>query len=121
MNPDACCGFRKVEPLARALDGFDAWISGRKRFQADTRSTLQAFEADGARIKLNPLANWSASELLGYIREHDLPPHPLVAKGYPSIGCTPCTTPVAEGEDPRAAIGAAWARRSAASISARMR
>jgi phosphoadenosine phosphosulfate reductase len=102
MDPDACCGFRKVEPLARALGGFDAWISGRKRFQADTRSALQAFEADGERIKLNPLATWSASELLAYIRQHDLPPHPLVAKGYPSIGCTPCTTPVAEGEDPRA-------------------
>lgn len=102
IDPDACCDFRKVRPLARALEPFDCWISGRKRFQASTRASLQAFEADGARIKLNPLATWSAGALLAYIREHDLPPHPLVDRGYPSIGCTPCTTPVAEGEDPRA-------------------
>jgi phosphoadenosine phosphosulfate reductase len=101
-DPDACCGFRKVEPLARALEPFGAWISGRKRYQATTRTALQAFEADGTRLKLNPLAEWSAPDLLTYLRTHDLPPHPLVARGYPSIGCTPCTTPVAEGEDPRA-------------------
>lgn len=101
-HPDACCHFRKVEPLARALEPFDAWISGRKRFQAATRNVLPTFEADGPRLKLNPLADWSASDLVSYLRSHRLPPHPLVARGYPSIGCTPCTTPVAEGEDPRA-------------------
>jgi phosphoadenosine phosphosulfate reductase len=102
VDPDACCDFRKVQPLARALQPFACWISGRKRFQATTRAAMQAFEIEGERVKLNPLAQWSAGELLAYIRDHDLPPHPLVAKGYPSIGCTPCTTPVAEGEDARA-------------------
>ncbi|MFO1148381.1 MAG: phosphoadenylyl-sulfate reductase [Alsobacter sp.] len=101
-DADACCGFRKVEPLARALEPFDLWISGRKRFQAATRSALQPFEADGERLKLNPLADWSASDCVAYLRAHDIPPHPMVALGYPSIGCSPCTTPVAEGEDPRA-------------------
>jgi phosphoadenosine phosphosulfate reductase len=101
-DPDACCGFRKVEPLEQALDGFDAWISGRKRFQAGTRAALPTFEADGTRIKVNPLASWTASDVLAYLARHDLPRHPLVARGYPSIGCAPCTTPVAEGEDPRA-------------------
>jgi phosphoadenosine phosphosulfate reductase len=101
-DADACCGFRKVEPLARALEPFDLWISGRKRFQAATRTALQPFEADGARLKLNPLADWSAGDCIAYLRAHDIPPHPLVAKGYPSIGCAPCTTPVAEGEDSRA-------------------
>ena len=101
-NPDACCGFRKVEPLERALVPFSAWISGRKRFQAATRAALPAFEADGDRLKLNPLASWTAPDLLAYLRDHDIPPHPMVARGYPSIGCTPCTTPVEEGEDGRA-------------------
>jgi phosphoadenosine phosphosulfate reductase len=101
-DPDACCGFRKVEPLERALEGFDAWISGRKRFQAGTRAALKMFEPDGARIKVNPLASWTASDVLAYLARNDLPRHPLVARGYPSIGCAPCTTPVAEGEDPRA-------------------
>lgn len=101
-DPDSCCAFRKVEPLERALDGFDAWINGRKRFQAGTRAGLPVFEADGGRIKVNPLATWSASDIVGYLARHDLPRHPLVARGYPSIGCAPCTKPVEEGEDQRA-------------------
>ncbi len=101
-NPDLCCRIRKVEPLGRAVVGFDAWFTGRKRFQTEGRAELPLFEADGPRIKVNPLADWSAAELIAYAEEHDLPPHPLVAKGYPSIGCVPCTDRVLPGEDSRA-------------------
>ncbi len=91
-----------MQPLARALDGYDAWITGRKSFQTATRSRVPLFEAEGDRVKVNPLVGWSATDLLDYIRAADLPPHPLVAKGFPSIGCLPCTSRVAPGEDPRA-------------------
>ncbi len=101
-DPDRCCDIRKVQPLARALDGYDAWITGRKIFQTATRSRVPLFEAEGDRVKVNPLVGWSASDILDYIRAADLPPHPLVAKGFPSIGCLPCTSRVAPGEDPRA-------------------
>jgi phosphoadenosine phosphosulfate reductase len=101
-NPDLCCQIRKAEPLERALDGIDAWFTGRKRFQNAQRAALRLFEADGARIKVNPLASWSIVELKAYAERHDLPEHPLVAKGYPSIGCVPCTSRVAVGEDQRA-------------------
>jgi phosphoadenosine phosphosulfate reductase len=102
-DPDRCCALRKTAPLHRALMGFDAWISGRKRHQASTRATLPLFEGDGAgRIKINPLAGWSAEDLAAYRVEHDLPSHPLVAEGYPSIGCRPCTSRVLPGEDARA-------------------
>jgi phosphoadenosine phosphosulfate reductase len=101
-DPDACCVIRKVAPLDRALRRWPVAISGRKRVQASTRSALQIFEADGERLRVNPLAHWSAEDLRGYMDAHDLPRHPLVAKGFRSIGCLPCTTPVAEGEDDRA-------------------
>lgn len=101
-DTDACCNVRKVLPLARALKGFDAWISGRKRFQSATRAALPVFEAEDGRVKVNPLANWTVADILEYAKLHDLPPHPLVAEGYPSIGCLPCTDKVAPGEDPRA-------------------
>ena len=102
-NPDGCCYLRKTLPLRRALDGFTASITGRKRHQAATRAALPLFEADGTRhLKINPLANWTADEVRAYFTRHDLPRHPLVARGYPSIGCAPCTTPVAPGEDARA-------------------
>ena len=101
-NPDLCCRIRKIEPLSRAIKGFDAWFTGRKRFQTSARSALPLFEADGHRIKVNPLAEWSAPDLIAYAEEYDLPPHPLVAKGYPSIGCVPCTDRVLPGEDQRA-------------------
>jgi phosphoadenosine phosphosulfate reductase len=101
-NADLCCHIRKTEPLQRALSGMDAWFTGRKRFQSDVRSRLTLFEADGARIKVNPLANWAAADLKAYALKHDLPEHPLVARGFPSIGCVPCTTKVAAGEDARA-------------------
>nr|WP_172972108.1 phosphoadenylyl-sulfate reductase [Roseibium aquae] len=101
-DTDACCHIRKVLPLERVLGGFSAWISGRKRHQSNTRAVLDVFEAEGGRIKVNPLAAWSADDVLSYAKTHDLPPHPLVAQGYPSIGCLPCTSKVAPGEDPRA-------------------
>lgn len=101
-DPDACCVIRKVAPLDRALARWRVVITGRKRFQATTRAGLAVFEAAGDRLKVNPLAGWSAQALREYITEHALPPHPLVAQGYPSIGCRPCTTRVAPGEDPRA-------------------
>lgn len=101
-DPDGCCRIRKVLPLARALEGYDAWISGRKRFQASTRGSLPAFEAEGRRMKVNALCDWSAADILAHIANHDLPRHDLVARNYPSIGCIPCTSPVRPGEDPRA-------------------
>ena len=101
-DTDACCHIRKVLPLDRALDGFDGWITGRKRFQGGDRLRLQVVEQGETQIKFNPLANWTKAELDAYAAEHDLPPHPLVAFGYPSIGCWPCTAPVEEGGDTRA-------------------
>ncbi len=101
-DPDQCCEIRKVRPLGRALEGYEAWITGRKRFQSSTRANLPLFEAEGERIKINPLAGWDATRLLAYLDEHKLPRHRLVAKGYPSIGCIPCTSVVRPGEDSRA-------------------
>lgn len=101
-DTDSCCDIRKVLPLERALEPYSVLISGRKRYQASTRAKLDVFEADGTRLKVNPLVDWSASDLSTYMDVNELPRHPLVAKGYPSIGCWPCTTKVAPGEDPRA-------------------
>ncbi len=101
-STDACCTLRKVVPLERALGGFDAWITGRKRFQSATRAALPVWEAAGDKVKVNPLANWTRADLDAYVAEHDLPPHPLVRHGYPSIGCWPCTRPVDQGSDERA-------------------
>ena len=103
-DSDACCNLRKTRPLQTALRGYDGWITGRKRFQSGTRAALEFFEAeDGTeRLKLNPLAHWRPEDVRTYLEENALPRHPLVAQGYPSIGCAPCTSPVAAGEDPRA-------------------
>ena len=101
-DPDRCCEIRKVRPLAEAIAGYDAWITGRKGFQSAQRATLPLFEAEGDRVKVNPLVAWSASDVLAYIAEAGLPRHPLVAKGFPSIGCLPCTSAVRPGEDERA-------------------
>lgn len=103
-STDACCDLRKTVPLQNALKDFDGWITGRKRFQAGTRAAMEFFEVeDGTgRIKINPLAHWAPEDVRAYMDENRLPRHPLVAKGYPSIGCAPCTSPVKEGEDPRA-------------------
>jgi len=101
-DTDACCEIRKVIPLDRALGEFDAWITGRKRFQGGDRLNLSVVERSEDKIKFNPLANWGKADLDAYTAEHELPAHPLVAQGFPSIGCWPCTQPVAEGEDQRA-------------------
>ena len=101
-NPDACCAFRKVVPLERALGGFEAWFNGRKRFHGESRSALPVVEADGTRVKFNPLANIPADELKSYFERHDLPRHPLQALGFSSIGCMPCTSRTRQGEGVRA-------------------
>ncbi|MGB8277731.1 MAG: phosphoadenylyl-sulfate reductase [Methylovirgula sp.] len=101
-DPDRCCEIRKVIPLAKALNGYEAWITGRKRFQTVTRAALPLFEAEGERVKVNPLAGWAQSRLEAYFEMHGLPRHELVKKNYLSIGCIPCTSPVKPGEDARA-------------------
>jgi phosphoadenosine phosphosulfate reductase len=103
-DPDLCCHIRKTEPLAEELDGFAAWITGRKRFQGGLRTGLETIEPDPStgRLKLNPLAAWDPSRVEAYRVEHDLPAHPLLARGYRSIGCAACTRPTREGEDSRA-------------------
>jgi phosphoadenosine phosphosulfate reductase len=100
-DPDACCALRKVRPLDKALQGFDAWITGRKRFQTATRAELPAIERTGKGFKINPLIDWAQPELQAYVRERNLPVHPLVADGYLSIGCMPCTRRVQAGESYR--------------------
>ncbi|MGH6760721.1 MAG: phosphoadenylyl-sulfate reductase [Phyllobacterium sp.] len=100
-DKDKCCHIRKVEPMARAVAPFSAWMTGRKQFQAATRDGLPTFESVGPRIRINPLARWRAADLKAYVAAHDLPVHPLIASGYRSIGCMPCTQPVKDGEDDR--------------------
>ncbi|MBB5685071.1 phosphoadenylyl-sulfate reductase [Sphingobium boeckii] len=107
-DPDGCCEIRKVIPLERALAGFDASITGRKGFQSATRAGLPRFELDGDRLKVNPLASWSKADIEAYFVTHDLPRHPLVAEGYPSIGCAPCTSRVQAGEDARSGRWRGW-------------
>lgn len=109
VDADACCALRKVEPMARAVAPYAAWFTGRKRFQSATRAALPVFEAVGVRIRVNPLAGWSGAEIAAYVRAHGLRGHPLVALGYLSIGCFPCTRPVVPGEDARSGR---WAGRA---------
>ena len=97
-DPNACCNFRKVLPLKRALEGFSAQITGRKRFQTKERATIMPVEYFEGRFRFNPLADWSQADLQAYMERHDLPSHPLVDDGYPSIGCMTCTRRVRDGE-----------------------
>ncbi len=99
-----CCEFRKVRPLKQALAGKDAWMTGVKRVDASTRreAPIVAYDESWGMVKVNPLATWTEEDVTGYALDHDLPQHPLVAKGYLSIGCAPTTRPVSIGEDPRA-------------------
>ncbi|MHB0773238.1 phosphoadenylyl-sulfate reductase [Bradyrhizobium sp. 5.13L] len=101
-DPDACCRIRKVEPLARALKPFSAWLNGRKRFQGSARADIPVVESDGARLKFNPFANASREEIEAIFMRAGLPRHPLVASGFLSVGCMPCTSRTVEGEDSRA-------------------
>ena len=107
-DPDGCCAIRKVEPLARAKQGLDAWISGRKAFQAATRNNIPRFELEKGQLKINPIGDWTKDELDAYFEANALPRHPLEAQGYPSIGCEPCTSKVLPGEDPRAGRWRGW-------------
>ncbi len=107
-DPDGCCEIRKVVPLKAALAPFDAQFTGRKAFQSSTRSALPRFEIEEGRLKVNPLADWDQARIAAYMAEHDLPVHPLVEQGYPSIGCAPCTSRVQSGEDPRAGRWRGW-------------
>ncbi len=102
-DPDRCCALRKVEPLTRVLRGYAAWITGIRRDQAPTRARAGLVEWDGkfGLVKFNPLARWTAEDVWAYIHIHELPYNPLHDRGYPSIGCTHCTAPVALGDDPR--------------------
>ena len=121
----ARCGFVETAQLAhpgyahptfvdleKALAGYDASFTGRKAFQAATRANLPRFEVDTSdaqgRLKINPLIDWDAGQIEGYFIQHDLPRHPLIAQGYPSIGCSPCTSQVAPGEDPRSGRWKGW-------------
>ena len=109
-----CCGVRKVEPLGRALSSLDAWITGLRREQAATRAQVHKVEVDagnGGILKINPLADWTSDQVWGYIRKNDVPYNLLHDRGYPSIGCEPCTRAVKPGEDPRA--GRWWWEQSA--------
>ena len=111
-DPDGCCELRKVRPLEKALAPFDASLTGRKAFQSSTRANLPRFEVDSSdaqgRLKVNPLIDWKAEDIAAYMSVHELPRHPLVERGFPSIGCSPCTRAVAPGEDPRAGRWSGW-------------
>ena len=109
-DTDACCHIRKVIPLDAALEGFAAWITGRKRFHGGDRLSLPVVEQTETHVKFNPLANWTKADLDAYMAEHDLPAHPLVEQGFPSIGCWPCTSPVEDGADLRAGRWAGQAK-----------
>jgi phosphoadenosine phosphosulfate reductase len=102
-DPDRCCALRKVEPLESLLFGREAWITAIRRDQTRARASARAVEHDPLHglVKVNPLLSWSAAEVAEYVKRHDVPTNPLHERGYPSIGCAPCTSPVAPGEDPR--------------------
>jgi phosphoadenosine phosphosulfate reductase len=109
-DPDTCCGLRKTLPLRKMLANFDGWATGVRRAQTPERAGTPVVEArrhdDRWLVKVAPLATWSDDDIATYVSDHDLPEHPLVAAGYRSIGCEPCTRPTAPGEDPR---GGRWA------------
>lgn len=109
-DTDACCDVRKVEPMARAVEPFAAWLTGRKRHQASSRAIMPVFEAVGTRLRINPLAGWTTEDQAVYMRAHRLRENPLVAYGYLSIGCLPCTRPVKPGEDARSGRWAGQAK-----------
>jgi phosphoadenosine phosphosulfate reductase len=111
-DPDRCCALRKVAPLQRALVGMDAWITGIRRVQSPGRLTARKVDLDETRgvVKIQPLADWSDEDVVGYLYARDVPYNPLHDRGFPSIGCVPCTRAVREGEDRRAGRWAASAK-----------
>lgn len=100
-DSDACCDLRKTRPLDRAMAGYAGWITGRKRFQTQERAGMELFELEDGKLKVNPLANWGPENVSAYVKANSLPGHPLIPKGFLSIGCAPCTSPVEEGQDAR--------------------
>ena len=111
-DPAACCRMRKVEPLRRALLGYDAWVTGVRREEGPTRADAPVVSWDAAHglVKINPLVTWTLQDLIDHTEANLLPVNPLLGQGYPSIGCAPCTRPVAPGEDPRAGRWAGFAK-----------
>ena len=111
-DPNLCCAMRKVEPLHRALGGYELWLTGVRRDEAPTRSNtpLVTWDDRNGLVKVNPLAAWSVEDILDYAALHQVPINPLLAQGYPSIGCAPCTKPVAPGDDPRSGRWASLAK-----------
>lgn len=111
-EPARCCDLRKVRPLRRALAGLDAWVTAVRRDQTPERAGVGLVEEDTrfGLVRINPLAAWSAADVRAHVERHGVPVSPLHARGYPSIGCAPCTTPVSEGEDPRAGRWRGFAR-----------
>lgn len=101
QDPDRCCAVRKVWPLSRALAGYDAWITGRKKFQNTDRKRAEGVEVQDGRMVLSPLLQWSKTDIDAYFEQHKLPRHPLEQMGYPSVGCFTCTADVRAGDDPR--------------------
>jgi phosphoadenosine phosphosulfate reductase len=102
VDPENCCSAIKVGQLDRALMGKEAWMSGLRRAESPTRAESPILSLDlRGLVKVNPIATWTDLDVQGYIADHDVPVNPLVHQGYPSIGCQPCTHPVADGEDPR--------------------
>jgi phosphoadenosine phosphosulfate reductase len=103
-DPDACCALRKVEPLERALAGYDAWAAGIRRGETKSRANVREvdYEASRGKVKVAPLARWTDADVEAYIRKYDIPVNELLSQGYGSIGCWPCTRKVQAGEDPRA-------------------
>jgi adenylyl-sulfate kinase len=102
QSRERCCEIRKVRPLTRKLDTLKAWASGLRRDQSETRAAIAKVSREEGRVKINPLADWTSHQVEDYIREHQVPLHPLYARGYTSIGCAPCTRAVEPGEDERA-------------------
>ncbi|POH65730.1 MULTISPECIES: phosphoadenylyl-sulfate reductase [Cryobacterium] len=111
-DPNLCCALRKVDPLHRVLGGYEVWFTGVRRDEAPTRANtpLIAWDERNGLVKVNPLAAWSFEDILDYAGTHNVPVNPLMAQGYPSIGCAPCTKPVAEGDDPRSGRWASLAK-----------
>ncbi|MFK7902040.1 MAG: phosphoadenylyl-sulfate reductase [Nitratireductor sp.] len=100
-NPNMCCTIRKSFALQDALVDYDGWITGRKRYQGGERANLAFIEREGKHLKINPLIHFTPEMIKWYFEKHTLPKHPLVAKGYSSVGCIPCTQPTKDGDDPR--------------------
>lgn len=111
-NPDLCCGLRKVEPLDRALAGYDAWATGVRRVDAPTRAStpVVSYDPKNGKVKVAPMAAWSDADVDDYVAEYGVLINPLLTAGYPSIGCAPCTRAVSAGEDPRAGRWASFAK-----------